>query len=836
MKKILISSISVIALMGASHAYAQDTGEIIVTAAKRDQSLQSIPISVSVTTGEALKQAQVVDLLDLQSLVPSLKVTQLNTSSQTTFSIRGFSDGNGNLGLENAVGLFVDNVYRSRSISSLSDLPDVERIEVLRGPQTTLFGKNVSVGAISVTTRAPQLKHNVGSVEATYGNYGASLTKASYNVSLGDVSAFKISGSLDNRKGYVDDVVTGGKVNNRNRWQIRGDYLFKPNDKLDIRIIGDYNEIHEICCAVDTVYAGPATQFIAAPVPYGLGDIVSTPAGLQSKQVAYTFDPTNRLIGGGLSGEINYHFNGAKLTSVTSWRRQLNDTNQDVSFTGADLFNNAVSDRIETYTQELRLTSTGKGPLSWVVGAFYANDNASTVRNITYGKEAYKYINGLTGGAINQLESLEYGAQGALYKAGFGPAPTIIPGHYYFQNGQGISDAWTLKDTSYSVFGQADYKLNKDLTATIGLSYINDSKQGSSNVVLNDPFSATDLTNIPLLTILPLNVLGGPYANYPSSVKIPANLFAKLATAGVQPFYAGTTNHGPVNIPNSTEDGKVSGNHVNYSVRMSYAVTPRTNVYASISTGWKAASFNMSSDSRPNFRYDLPETLTNYELGVKSKFHGGYVNLTGFYEVAKDFQTNSFVGVSYALTNAEKESVYGVEFDGGYSPDKHLLFTANVAWLNPKYDSYTHAGCVSFDPQCAPVGTTTPLTRDLSGTVPAGIATWNTTLAAAYKQDLAPRWHGFMRVEWDYASRTNLSDTVAPSVNGTPVGTTMTNQVNANMGVKSDKYRSTLNFWVRNATNQIYLLSGFPTPIQTGSFSGYPSAPRTFGATLSSQF
>lgn len=143
---------------------------IIVTASKREQTLQETPISVSVTSGDVLEQAQIRDVLDLQTVTPSLRVSQLQNSSSTTFIIRGFGNGDNNFGVEPSVGVFIDGVFRSRSAASLSDLNMVQRIEVLNGPQSTLFGKNASAGVISVVTKEPQYEFG-GQIEASYGNY-----------------------------------------------------------------------------------------------------------------------------------------------------------------------------------------------------------------------------------------------------------------------------------------------------------------------------------------------------------------------------------------------------------------------------------------------------------------------------------------------------------------------------------------------------------------------------------------------------------------------------------------------------------------------------------------
>jgi outer membrane receptor protein involved in Fe transport len=166
-----------------------------VTASKRSQTLQDTPIAVSVTSAADLQNAQIRDLIDLQSAVPSLRVSQLQSSANTNFIIRGFGNGANNAGIEPSVGVFIDGVYRSRSAAQIGDLPNVERIEVLRGPQSTLFGKNASAGVISIVTQKPQYEFG-GSVEASYGNYDAIVLKGNITGPISDTVAFSLGANF----------------------------------------------------------------------------------------------------------------------------------------------------------------------------------------------------------------------------------------------------------------------------------------------------------------------------------------------------------------------------------------------------------------------------------------------------------------------------------------------------------------------------------------------------------------------------------------------------------------------------------------------------------------
>jgi outer membrane receptor protein involved in Fe transport len=238
--------------------------EVVVTATKRQQTLQEIPIAVSVVTAESIEQSQVLDIKDLQTLVPSLRVTQLQGSAQTNFIIRGFGNGANNPGIEPSVGVFVDGVYRSRVGSALADLPKVERIEVLRGPQSTLFGKNASAGVINVVTAKPDLVGYSGSIGATVGNYNQTIIRGDVTGPLSDNVAFSLFGSVNERDGYFDNLTTGNEFNELNRWNFRGQLLWAPSDRAEVRLIVDAEEIDEVCCGVANLVDGPTGGIVRA--------------------------------------------------------------------------------------------------------------------------------------------------------------------------------------------------------------------------------------------------------------------------------------------------------------------------------------------------------------------------------------------------------------------------------------------------------------------------------------------------------------------------------------------------------------------------------------------
>jgi outer membrane receptor protein involved in Fe transport len=241
-KNLLCSALGLAVAATALPASAQEQGpleEIVVTSAKREQTLQEIPVAVSVIRADELKQSQVSDIKDLQFLVPSLRIGQLQSSGNTNFFIRGFGNGANNAGIEPSVGVFIDGVYRSRSASALNDFPNLERIEVLRGPQSTLFGKNASAGVISVVTAKPSLDETTGSASVTVGDYSQFIVQGDINGPLSDTVGFGLSASFNQRDGYYDNLAGGDPLGELNRWGVRGQLYFLPSDSLEVRVIGD---------------------------------------------------------------------------------------------------------------------------------------------------------------------------------------------------------------------------------------------------------------------------------------------------------------------------------------------------------------------------------------------------------------------------------------------------------------------------------------------------------------------------------------------------------------------------------------------------------------------
>ncbi len=806
------------ALAVSAPVMAQDyEDEIIVTATKRAQTLQEVPIAVSVTSAKTMDRAKILDIVDLQSVVPSLRVTQLQNSAQTNFTIRGFGNGANNAGIEPSVGVFIDGVYRSRSAGSISDLPNLERVEVLRGPQSTLFGKNASAGVISVVTAKPRFETE-GFVEAGFGNYNQQSLKGYVTAPLSDDMAVSFGASTNNRDGYFENLETGVDLNQRDRWAIRGQFLYEPSDNFSLRVIVDKDKIDEICCGVANVVAGPTADIITGGglltqigLPLadqgGLGANL-VPNDLYAYEGYYDFDPTNKIENQGVSLHADWNVTDeVKLTSITSFRGQEVDFEGDVDFTGAKLVaSNRQITSADSFTQELRANIEVGDKANVMVGGFYFKDNLVTDTSLFYGDDFRAF--GDYNVYLLQIAAFNAGTAGPPFPLGgaldlvevFSP-----PGTSYFAAGQGLEVGFDQKNEALSLFGQVDFDVTDRLTATGGLSYVKDEKTVTSRSSSTDQFSALNLNTF----------LGGAV-----SALIPLQF--------LPPF---------MDFPNAVEGNTSNDDKITYTARLAYDVKDNLNVYGSVGTGFKASTWNLSRDSRPTAadlvtinaqglavpnlssgtRFASPENSTVYELGVKAKLDRGFVNVAVFDQTIKGFQSNVFSGTGFNLANAGKQSAKGIEVDAAYSPFEGFNLTGGLLLIDPIYDSFVGAS--------GPGGTVV----DLSGTEPAGIHKTSWSLGGVYDFSLAGH-DTYIRADWIHESKVQAIENVTEAEVGSNAFRKV-DSINASMGFDVNDQVS-LQLWGRNIFNDEYPLQLFRSVAQEGSFSGYPNAPRTYGASL----
>ncbi len=927
----LISSSAIALAMMASPAYAQFEDEIIVTATKRETTLQDTPISVSVTSAEVIEQAQILDILSLQSIVPTFRVSQLQNTANTTLTIRGFGNGGNNLGIEPAVGLFIDGVYRSRAGAQIADLPALERIEVLAGPQTTLFGKNASVGVVSIVTEAPQFETQ-GYIEGGYGNFDATFGRAYITGAVSDTVAVSLGGGFQQRDGLFEPALgtSGGELNDRNRFNLRGQVLWQPTDDFKIRLIADRSQIDENCCGTTTAVVGPTVPLVQGLggqlASVGLGQAQGLNPNAFSQQTTLNSGTPNDIEDQGVSAQVDWNVtDNISLTSITAFRSNDSSFDSDSDFTSLEVLENVFQEAdIDTFTQEFRLTSNYDGRINWQIGATYFDETIDLNSGIDFGSDARPFLDALgvsagaqaaaAGGDPSQLIALGQAiATGNLRSfvavnsplTGVEQALGFEP-NTFFGDQVVIDETFEQDNESFSIFGTVDFDVTDKLTLTVGGNYTDDNKDVAVSTVNNDIFSNLDLLGADGVTVL---TVGGLAANFPAVAAScglgqlafsPENVGAVLAAPACFIDTMGNTAPGSVvfpgfqaqvaagvaaldltdpaqnplvgltafqfqpqflDFPNSVENGQTRDEDFSWNIRGAYELNDNYTVYASAATGFKASSFNLTRDSRPfladgaallgagllpnnfslpdpnnlafpngrNFgtRFAEPEDIRTFEVGVKSRFTRGALNIALFDQQVENFQSTIFQGTGFVLANAGQQSTQGIEFDGTFDVADWLTVTAAGVFQDPEFDDFQGAPVITGGEVDLADGVADGI-GDLSGQRPAGINQVSLSTSATFKYEFENGISAFLRGDYQFEDDVQVVDNIV-GVNRS------TNIFNGALGFNMDNGVG-IRFWARNITDDRSFTSAFPGVIQAGTVNTYPNEPRTYGVSLRYNF
>jgi outer membrane receptor protein involved in Fe transport len=686
-----VATLAQTAAPAAETAMAEEelpAGEIIVTATRRAEGLSKIPIAVTAVSMDQLRNSGGNDIRQVAQLAPSLLVSSATNESNGAARIRGIGTVGENPGLESSVAVFIDGVYRSRTGVGLTDLGELERIEILRGPQGTLFGRNASAGLLNITTAMPKFEFG-GIAEATYGNFDNKRLMGSLYGPITDKIAFRIDGLWNERDGFLRDVVSGRTLADRNRWLLRGQLLAKPTDDLSIRIIADYNRKDEECCgavflptqniardAAGNVVSSPST---IAGIVRSLGGIipVATDGSRFVRDAAITPGESfnQRTRDWGLSGEVNWAAGGVNITSITAYREFRNKAGQDADFNSLDILRRRDQDRkFATFTQELRLQGTAfNDRLDWLVGGYYADEILKADDDLKYGNDYERYANCVlaesfargTGqlALINTADvscfnrPVAAAVAGALPPAAAATAAQIralsgqgglIPGRpidprggFYniasqigftpaagqnLMNNTGmVQNEYRQRSRNYAFFTHNVIKLVPDkLSLTLGLRYTNELKFLDARFDNNNAFCGA-------LRASPLAAL----ANLPCVIN-------------------GTSGPG---ISRSQPGGRFTEERLTGTAVLTWTPTRDLLTYASYSRGYKAGGYNLDAaalNAANPQATDLTfaaEDVDSFEIGAKLNVKGFRLNAALFYQEFTNFQLNTFNGVNFEVAN-----------------------------------------------------------------------------------------------------------------------------------------------------------------------------------------
>ena len=802
-------TLSFIFLMSANLFSQQTVEEVIVTATKTEKTLQEIPVAVSVVTADTIEKANITDIYDLRSIVPSLDSRRFTTSTEATYVIRGFGNGSFNPGIEPSVAVFIDGVYRSSMQAQIADLPAIERIEVLRGPQSTLFGKNATAGVINVVTKKPSFDES-GYASASVGSNNMKKFKYYKTGPLDESKAYSFYANIHKADGHSDNMTTGNTSNNRDRFSVRGEMLFDLANEASLRVTVDYDEYDEICCAVGSANYGSANQVAAL---LGGGVIPNDPF---TEQVFFDFDPVTEGDNSGITLHYSKEADGTTLESITSIRNSFNTNVQDVDFDAPSIVNPSPQTKeLDAVTQEFRLYSNDNEKFNWLIGGYYYQEDLNWDESIYFGPLWRTYIEAfLPPGTISQIA------------AAFG-----IPDAVLFASGQGGTETATQDNTTTSIFAQVDIQLTEKLSAIVGASYMEDEKTVSYSQTNTDVLSNLDFVGAGTLGLI---AAGFPPAQAAVLATDPAfNSLINLQFLQLLPQFT--------NFPNAAQDGKSSDDNVDYTFKLSYELSDTVSIYGGISTGFKASAWNISRNSDADAaevaalaaagtpaspsrsvgrRYAGPEEAEVTELGAKILLPSGYLNIALFDQTIDGFQSNTFIGTGFVLVNAGSQSADGYEFDLVYSPLENIDLMMSGVFLDPVYDSF-------------PVSAF----GDLSGTTPSNIPEETITTSLTWNWDMNG-WDGYTRISHLYSSEAILLENPQAQaiIDSQGNGYRKMDTINFSTGIEKDNL--SIRLYGQNVNDDEYLTSAFVavTDFTSTTYFGYPNNYATYGLTVNYTF
>lgn len=832
--QVLCGTASAVVLAGLTPlaAQAQDTeiqtvDSIVVTAQKREQNLQDVPVVVTAVGAKLLQDTGVKDIKDLTILTPGLTVTSTTSEASTTARIRGVGTVGDNPGLESSVGIVIDGVYRPRNGVSFGDLGEMERIEVLKGPQGTLFGKSTSAGVINIVTKEPEFGFG-GSAEATIGNYNAHALAASVTGPLfgTDTLAARLYVAARERDGF-NKVVTGKGPSDRDEdadqgfYTVRGQLLFVPDDKSKFKLIADYTKRDENCCGAVQIRTGPTAGVLA--IVNG-GAALATTADPYAR-VAYSNRGAPSSVedkGVSLQGDIETPF--GDLTSISAIRNWRTDNGQDSDFSTADIaYRNKDGtnySEFTTYSQELRLAGkTDK--LDWLVGTFLADERLDNKANFIYGNNYEQYLGRLLsasvapGGVANFVSLL----------TGRAPNTTFTPG-------QGLHDSYKQRATTVALFTNNTWHVTDAFDITAGLRYSIDKKTLDTYQTTTDGGVGCATALSPAGQARIAGIVGAANA---------ATVIGNLCLPWANPLFNG---RGTVQ---KHEDKEWSG-----TVKASYRFSPEIFTYASYARGYKGGGFNLdrtqSSNGLPSgglgvvpiYDTSFPaEFVDSYEVGMKNTLFNRTVlfNITGFYQKFSDFQLNTFLGTSFAVRSVEEVTSKGVDVDFlWFTPVHGLSIQSGLSYADTKYGDQP----IANDP--------TNALALLPGSQMSLAPKWSASGSLSYERPVGGDLKARFNIGTKYSSKYNTgSDLFPPKVQKAYT------VVNARLGLGAADDRWTVELWGQNLFNEKYVQVAFNGTLQGSSglsatnkvynpaadtitYDAFLGAPRTYGLTLRSKF
>ncbi len=627
---------------------AENSGEIIVTAQKRSERLQDVPLAVTVVSGDTLAATGKVSLEGAQYLVPTLNFLKSGTTLNQSLFLRGVGTATFSIAGEPSVSTVLDGVVFSRAGEAFSDLLDIERIEVLRGPQGTLFGKNASAGVINIVSKRPTREFS-GYGELGFFTDTEYRARGAINVPLAENVWSRLSGYYSNYDGNIRNVTRNTLVNGWEHYGGRLQIEAEPTSDLSLMFIADYHRNNDDCCA-EVIGTPPVRASDGAFVTNDSSAALPTPRGDETRQVAQNLITATRETGYGFSLQADYTVAEHTVTSITSYRNWKNTEIRDgdwlpMAFINFNQLHDFGPQTGHTVTQEVRLTSPGKQFFDYVIGGFYS----SAVSERTFTRDVVRCA----------------AAVGAVIPAGLTPCSSPLAAPSTFPSG--TANFGSTFD-NIAVFGQGTMNLASWVRLIGGIRFTSDHL---------DVFHSRVSRNLDTAAGVP------------------------IGTAGINPnFDQGVANSPGVNGVVTATNGvpftaRTSATNFSGKAGIQADLTENNIAYFTYSRGYKGPAFNVFFNlSKNGTNVIAPETSDAYEIGLKNTFLDGrlILNIAGYYAVYDNFQANNpdlVAGVVVTrFTNAGKVSTRGVELDASFRPIPDLNFSGGVAYTDAKVDAF----------------------------------------------------------------------------------------------------------------------------------------------------
>lgn len=763
---------------------------IIVTARRRQETAQEVPLAISVIRGDSIESTGNFNVVKLQQLAPTLQVYASNPRN-TAVNIRGLGVPFGltSDGFEQGVGIYVDDVYNARVAAATFDFLDVEQVEVLRGPQGSLYGKNTTAGAINITTNQPTFDFE-GRAEVTVGNLNFKQAKAAVSGPLSDKIAARIAVSSTSRRGTIFNVTSDRYINEQDNLGLRGTLLFQPNEDLSITLSGDYSKQNPECCGTVFVRTGLtqralARQYAALAAAQNYTVVSRNPFD-RLTDIDASLNAGNKI--GGASLKVKWDVGPGTFTSITAWRFWDWKPENDRDFTGLSIVAKSQNpSQQDQYSQEFRYNYSGDA-IDFVVGAFGFKQRIDT--------------QGLEAQGIN---ASRWNLTGALALD-----PTVL-------NGLQAVNTQFLKSTSAALFGQVSWQVTDALTIQPGVRINYDEKEGFYQRRV-------------------LDIAGNDVTTQPASA-------VRTARLGVY--------QAQISAPKVTDWNFSYDFNVNYKVAddiLAYATYAKS--FKTVGINQNGLPTDAAGNPILSAGVIKPESVNHFEVGIKTQFwdRKATFNVAAFRTDIKNYQatvTNGQLGVLRGyLANAGKVRSQGIEADFKIRLSDRFSAYVNAAYTDAKYVRFVDAPCPpelsggttvgAGQTPSAPgtPGGLSPANCDISGGRLPGVS----KLALSYGTEVNTpltllATEGQLYVGFDGNYRSGFSSNPSPSIYTNVEGYALSNY---RVGFRSDNFD--IYGWVRNVFDVNYFELLQVAPSNVGLIAGQPGDPRTVGGTIKFNF